>query len=160
MPRAPFTAGVGGSGAGAALRVLRRADIVVVGTLFRRNRAQAMLGTSCSSIASTAANAGDTTRRDAPRVGVGLKNQRKDEKAGGPQRAAGAHWGVRRSVTHKQLFGSACEPLWATCAAFCHLTPSHLHENTNSIEYQFSPVSSQVESLAPCAARHSLPVMA
>ena len=96
-----------------------------------------MLGTSCSSIASTAANAGDTTRRDAPRVGVGLKNQRKDEKAGGPQRAAGAHWGVRRSVTHKQLFGSACEPLWATCDAFCHLTPSHLHENTNSIEYQF-----------------------
>ena len=35
------------------------------------------------------------------------------------------------------------------CAAFCHLTPFLLHENTNSIEYQFSPVSSQVESLAP-----------
>ena len=59
MPLAPLAAGVGGSGAGALLQVPRRAGIVVVGALFRRNMAQAMFGTSASSIVPTATKAGD-----------------------------------------------------------------------------------------------------
>ena len=42
-------------------------------------------------------------------MGVGLKNQQKTKRPAAAA-AAGAHWGVRRSATHKQLLGSACEP--------------------------------------------------
>ena len=119
-------------GAGAPLRV-RRAVIAVVGTLLRRNRAQAMFETFVSSIVPTATKAGD--KHAETRLAWGRsKNPTKDEKSRRQQRAAGARWGVR----HKQKAVWIClRAPRATCVLlFCHLTLFPLYENTNSMEHQ------------------------